>query len=169
MASGGPGRTAPPDVDLEYDPKSLAGPLDPKEVEQAERFVGMRFDPDWVAHLAQFNGGKPGKREFELGKNVKVVTRFLPIVPGFATDHQGHGAMDVRAVRIRIEDRLHDRLVPFVALYPGDYLCFEYAGPGRPRVVFWDHERSRPGKPYTEPVAESFADFLPRLHRGENA
>lgn len=169
MATGGGGRGAPVEVDLEYDPRSLAGPLDPKEVEQAERFVGMRFDPDWVAHLALYNGGKPGKRNFDLGDNVKTLTRFLCIVPNFAGDREGHGAFDVRAVRIRIEDRLHDRLVPFAALYPGDYLCFDYAGPGRPRVVLWDHEKSRPGQPHTEPVADSFTAFLQMLYRAPGA
>jgi hypothetical protein len=169
MATGGRGRGTPVEVDLEYDPRSAAGPLDPQEVEQAERFVGMRFDPDWVAHLTRVNGGKPGKRNFDFGDNVKTVTRLLCIVPDFAGQREGHGAFDVRAVRIRIEDRLHDRLVPFAALFPGDYLCFDYAGPGRPRVVLWDHEKSRPGAPHTDPVAESFTAFLQMLYRAPGA
>ena len=164
MASGESGARPPAEIDLEYDPQSLAGPLDPEQVSQAERLVGMRFDPDWLAHLARFNGGKPGKRNFALWRNVKVVTRFLGIVPHYLAK-EPPGVYDVRSVRLRIEDRLHERLVPFAALYPGDYLCFDYEGPGRPRVVLWDHEKSRPGQPHTEPVAPSFAAFLAMLHR----
>jgi hypothetical protein len=36
-------------------------------------------------------------------------------------------------------------------------------------VVLWDHEKSRPGAPHTDAVAESFTAFLQMLYRAPGA
>jgi hypothetical protein len=62
-----------------------------------------------------------------------------------------------------ILDRLNDYLVPFAELFAGNFLCFDYEGGGRPKVVVWRHEDSRDESPYTEFVAANFDEFLTKL------
>ena len=148
-------------VNLEFDPKTSAGPLDPAFVERTEEMIGLSFDKDWIAFLSRQNGGVPRKQYFPLGKNVKVVERFLPMVDVAVNPEAAE--YDVGAVWSQIEDRLTENLVPFAAIFPGDFLLFEHQASGPPKVVWWMHERSRRRQPYTEPVADSFDDFLRML------
>jgi hypothetical protein len=59
-----------------------------------------------------------------------------------------------------ISDRLNIYLLPFAAVANGDFLCFDYENELPPSVVLWVQELSEEDAPYTEPVADTFSDFL---------
>jgi hypothetical protein len=165
-----PATKKPPVGPLRYEPDSFAGPLDRAHVAAVGASLGRRFDPDYLRHLARYHGGVPGKRFFPTANNVKVIERFLCMIPDPVADER-HGWHDVEVVFDQLEDRLGDDeetyLVPFAALFGGDFLCFDYRSGDPPRVVAWDHEASEPGKPATEEVAAGFAEFLKTLRDDE--
>lgn len=58
-----------------------------------------------------------------------------------------------------------ENLIPIASLFAGNFLCLDYRkSRSDPTVCYWDHEQSLPFAAYTEPVAESFTEFLHMLH-----
>jgi hypothetical protein len=147
---------------LEFERGTVAGPFSKAYVQTTQEMVNLQFAPDFLAFLEAHNGGIPKRRYFKMGSNQKVIDRFLSLVPNYS-DNPEFGPYDIGVVWTQIEDRLNDSLVPFAALYAGDFLCFDSSGGGKPRVVFWDHERSDEGNPFTKPVADDFQQFLSML------
>jgi hypothetical protein len=146
---------------LGFEPETSAGKFTARYVRSTEEMINRRFTPAFLAFLKEHNGGVPKARYFKLGRNVKVVDAFLSLVPDYENDPLGQ--LDIGVVWSQIEDRLNDSLVPFAALFPGDFLCFDHKGTRKPRVVLWDHERSDQRGPVTTPVADDFEQFLGML------
>lgn len=154
--------------DLGYDPASLVGPLDMGRVISFQNYISganeqeLRFDAAYLRHLAKYHGGVPKKRWFysEIG-NDYVIERFLNFIDPESDDVLG--GYNVGVTWGMILDRLNDYLIPFALLFAGNFLCFDYEGGGRPRVVVWRHEDSRDESPYTELVAANFDEFLTKL------
>ena len=156
------------EINLDYEPGSCAGPLSTISVPLIEKVAGSRLDPMYLRQLQICNGGVPRKRYFPVPGNSKVIDRFLCIIDDYR-DNEKHGPYDVDVVYTQIEDRLGDNQVPFATLFGGDFLLFEDEGGSVPRVVVWDHERSREGNPVTLPVADSFTSFLSLLYGDDEA
>lgn len=154
--------------DLGYDPSSLSGPLDLRRVEQVQNYFcesiePMEFDKSYLRHLTKFHGGVPRRRCFMSVKgNDYVIERFLNFID--PKSDQTRGQYNVEVTWGLILDRLNDYLVPFAELFAGNFLCFDYEGGDRPKVVVWRHEDSREDHPVTELVASNFDDFLTKLY-----
>lgn len=150
-------------TELEWQPQSGAGPVSQSEIAFTERVYEFHFDPAYLRLLEQCNGGISKQNCFAVPGNIKVIERFLCVI-----DHVGenprHGINDMGVVITQIEDRLSEFMVPFAALFAGDYLCFDFETSDPPKIVVWDHERSRPGVPVTIPLADDFASFLSLLY-----
>jgi hypothetical protein len=155
-------------IDLDYDPASYAGEFSEDEMRAFEQWLQkcrspqIRFDPEYLQHMRSHHGGIPRMRYFQAQKGTsQVIIRFLNFLPeeanGPLVQYRVEGTWGL------IEDRLGTFLIPFAELFGGDMLCFDYSTTGNPGVVFWDHERSREGRPYTEPVASNFTHFLSML------
>ena len=151
---------------LEFIPGTEIGEFDEEFVKKTETMINLKFPPDFVEFLKKHNGGALKQRYFKLDSNVKVLETFLAVVP----DYKNHprGELDIGVVWTWIEDRLNDYLLPFAAVYPGDYLCFDYENSDPPKVVLWIHDQSEENEPATEPVAGSFAQFLGMLTDDKN-
>lgn len=146
---------------IDFLPGTIAGPLDDGELRATEDLLGRPLDPGFVAFLRRTNGGAPVQRRFPLGKNVKVIERFLCVVPR-TPENAAYAEYHVGAVWSQIVDRLMGQ-VPFAALFPGDFLCFDY-NQGEPLpIVLWNHDRSREDRPDLTPVARSFGELLDLL------
>lgn len=152
-------------ITLEFVPKTSAGKLSKKYVRETEAMIGLNFEYTFLKFLEKNNGGVPKKRYFKLGNNTKVVDCFLCLIE----DYQEHpkGDTDIGVVWSQIEDRLNDYLVPFAALFAGDFLCFDYKKEGAPKIVMWDHEKSEEDTPKTYLVAKNFNEFLDMLFDDE--
>jgi hypothetical protein len=159
------------DIDLDYDPSTLVGPLDTDELEEFERFLEesgqpIQFDPAYLAHLSKFHGGVPAKRCFETAEGQHhVIERFLNFLD--PKKDETLGWYNVNVTWSQMEDRLNEFLIPFATLFGGDMLCFDYEAGGRPAVVVWLHEESSEDHPATSFVAADFDAFLRTLHKCE--
>jgi hypothetical protein len=122
---------------------------------------------DW---LSAANGAVPRERVFIQGNRERLIERFLPILDDPGGD-EVHGQYDIAVVATQLDTRLSDRgdrvglvLIPFAALFAGDFVCLDYrAGGPEPSVGVWDHELSEDFAPHVETVAASFTEFLQRL------
>jgi hypothetical protein len=156
------------DADLGYDPASLAGPLDMNKVlETQNSFQGhgmtIEFDPAYLRHLSRHHGGAPRKRCFKSSEGVEYVIEYFLNFVDYKKDNK-LGWYNVGVTWGLIMDRLNDYLIPFAALFAGDFLCFDYEKASRPSVVVWLHEESRQDHPVTEYVAANFDEFLTKLY-----
>lgn len=155
-------------VNLEFDPLSCVGSVGYKEIAHTERAYEFHFDPAYIRLLEQCNGGVPKKRYFPVPGNIKVIERFLCMIDDVRADER-HGRNDMGVVTTQIEDRLNEYMVPFATLFAGDYLCFDAEESDPPKIVVWNHERSREGSPVTLPVADTFSEFLSLLYGDDEA
>ena len=113
----------------------------------------------FVDYCSEYNGGVPIQNRIEVGDDRTVVERFLCFIEDYKSDPSA-GLFDVGVVWSQIEDRLGEHLLPFAALFAGDYLCFDTSSNTGEAVVVWDHERSWTDSPVTTEVADTFAEFL---------
>jgi hypothetical protein len=146
---------------LKFKTNVNAGKFGDDYVADTEEGVGHKLPPDFLELLRQHNGGIPERKFFRLGNNVKVIDQFLALVPDY--EDSAYGDLDIGVIYTLIEDRLNENLVPFCLIFPGDYLCFDYAAGEPPKVVLWIHDRSEENKPATVPVADNFEQFLSML------
>lgn len=153
--------------DLSYDPTTLLGPVERSRITEFEDYlatgdVAMPLDAAYLSHIVRFHGGIPGRRTCTTSSGrQKVIERFLNFV-----DYKSEpeiGWYNVEVTWSQLADRLGDFLLPFAALFGGDFLCFDYSAPGRPRVVVWLHEESRIGEPSIDHVACDFDELLESL------
>jgi hypothetical protein len=148
-------------VPIDFVPGSVGEPLEDAELRETEDLIGRALPARFVELLRRTNGGVPVQRYFSLGDNVKVVERFLCVVRR-CPENEATAEYHVGAAWSQVVDRLMGQ-VPFAALFPGDFLCFDY-NQGEPLpVVWWNHDKSREDRPHLTPVAPSLAEFLKML------
>lgn len=78
------------------------------------------------------------------------------------------GQYETSVVIAQIEDRLTDdedqigtSVIPFAALFGGDFLCLDFRGSSTsPSIVLWSHDESDELDPVTYKVVDSFGGFL---------
>lgn len=148
-------------------PRTAAGKVDRQHASDTEDLMELEFPDEFLRFLDRHNGGVPRARHFRLGKNVKVVERFLALVKRYRTHPLG--PFDIGVVWSSIEDRLNEFLMPFAVVYPGDFLCFDFTEHDDPPVVLWVHDRSSEDAPHLVPVADDFRAFLSGLFDAEAA
>ena len=69
------------EVDLNYDPSSLCGPVDMRVAHFLEEYRGYKLDPSYLHHLRKWHGGIPGKQYFDAEDGVTYrIGRFLTLV-----------------------------------------------------------------------------------------
>jgi hypothetical protein len=157
------------EIDIPYEPDSFANSFSEQEFTKFEAYLardaaGFHFDPAYTEHLKSYHGGVPVKKFVSTkAGSTRRIERFLNFVDTHAERNAAYAQYNVNVVWSNIEDRLGPYLVPFVELSGGDFLCFDFADPSRQSVVLWSHELSNEDEPYTEPVADSFVDFLSML------
>lgn len=131
-----------------------------------EKYCRATLPPDFVEFLQYGNGGQPKKSVIPYKNGNLVIERFLPLMDEPDSDEL-NGQYDMSVVETQIGERLTDdpdligcKIIPFAALFAGDFLCFDYREDEKnPRVVVWDHEQSEEFSPYVELVAASFTDL----------
>ncbi len=159
------------EADLNYDPATLLHPFSAQSVTNFEKwlhdsgYLNIHFEKQYLDHVRRFQGGVPGKRHFQTTKGTKhVIERFLNFLPKGADPVMEQ--FNVESVWCALSDRMGLYLMPFAELAFGDELCFNFEHPGRPQIVVWFHELSRPDQPYFEVVSDTFDDFLSMLADG---
>jgi len=152
-----------------YESGSIAPHFSEIEMDSLRRHVKIdyhdfEFDPAYVAHIREFNGGRLITNYFRTAQG-----RWFPIdrVLNFSDHHRiqdrSINELNVNAMWSAIGDRLTIYQFPFAVLRGGDFLCFDYEHGFPPQVVLWYHEGSEEGSPRTEFVASNFREFLDGL------
>ncbi len=149
--------------ELEFEPGTDAGKLDADYVKAKEEMIGWEFPPEFIEFLKVQNGGVPKKKYFRIGDKTKVLERFLCLAADYETNK--FGDYDIGVVWSDILDRLNDYLVPFAAVFAGDFLCFDYEDEESEtvKIVLWNHELSDYDEPQTTFVANGFNELLRML------
>ena len=157
-------------MSIEIKQGTAAEPLRMERAESVARMVENDFPDSWIEFLKQNNGGVPRAKYFEVGENQKVLTFFLCLDSDYRESPTGE--TDIGVVWSQIEDRLNEYLVPFAAVFGGDFLCFDFEGEDEepldvPKIVVWNHDLSEEDEPVTDFVADDFETFLTMLSEGE--
>ena len=145
-------------------------PLKPpsgQTISSFEAYCRAKLPLDFLEFLSYGNGGKPLKNIFSHAKNECLIERFLPLTDDPESDAIS-GQYDIAVVETQIGERLATSsdqlgcaLIPFAALFGGDFLCFDYrVNKASPAVVVWDHNQSDEFSPHTTFVAISFTKLL---------
>jgi hypothetical protein len=153
------------ELKIEMLPGTDAGKLDANYIDETEDMMELEFTPDFLEFLEHHNGGVPKKQFFNLGENTKLVERFLCLFADVQNNVE-FGQFDIGVIWTQIGDRLSEFQMPFAAVYPGDFLCFDFEpaeDDEKPTVVLWIHDESYEDHPVTLPVADTFEQFLGML------
>jgi hypothetical protein len=150
------------ELKIEMEPGTDAGELDEAYIDETEDLMELEFTPEFLEFLENHNGGVPKKQYFKLGDNTKIVERFLCIYADVQKNPE-FGQFDIGVVWTQIGDRLSEFQMPFAAVYPGDFLCFDFEPADEPTIVLWVHDLSYEDHPVTTPVADTFEQFLGML------
>lgn len=117
------------------------------------------FDSAYVDFLRDFNGCAPVKCGV---KAAGGATYFIENFGHFAASEFGEAQKQYSVVQMFDDaaNSLGQSLVPFAVTPFDDLVCFDYKPAGRPHIVVWSCELSKPGKPQVDFVSESFDEFL---------
>lgn len=151
---------------LSFQEGTLVEPFDESELRAFEKWLhasgydSIRFDAVYLEFLERYHGGSPVQRYFRTERGTQhVLARFLNYLPSGSTNPLEQ--YNAESIWSAVSDRMGLFLIPFGELFAGDYVCFDHKAKGRPRIVVWFHEESKPGEePTTEFVADSFEEFL---------
>lgn len=140
-----------------------------KEMESMKRMFRLDlpefdFDPAYVDFISKYNGVKPVNRYFRTtsGKCLPI-DKFLNYGNLDLLTERSQKDLNANVIWTLISDRLNIYLLPFAAVANGDFLCFDYKNGAPPSVVLWVQELSEEDSPYTEPVADTFEEFVCEL------
>ncbi len=81
-----------------------------------------------------------------------------------------NGWYDIEVVLSQIDTRLTDNedlvganVIPFAALFTGDFVCLDFSNGNNSSVIVWFHEESDDFNPVTVKVANNLNDFFGML------
>ena len=152
---------------------SFLGRPSTKAISSVEREYRMTLPEDYLHFLETYNGAIPEDLCVDVDGNQRLIVRFLAILDHpVAARHGEAGWYDISVTMAQIGARLCEeedkdqiglKLIPFAALFGGDYLCLDFrADATAPSVAYWDHS-SPDFQPRTIRVARSFSDFCAGL------
>ncbi|MDP1509333.1 SMI1/KNR4 family protein [Paenibacillus sp. SEL3] len=150
--------------------ESIIFPLpDSNLIMRVEENFEIKFPNDFINFISKNNGAIPITRFFEYKSNRYVVDRFLCLLdnPG---EHD-KGMYDIKVVFSQLDERILSdgditgaELVPFAALFAGDFVCLDFSeSKTDPVICIWYNEESDEYDPVTEKIADNVNSFLDML------
>lgn len=149
---------------------SIILPLpDDEVISSFEEYCGVELPEEYKEFLKLNNGAIPQTNTFNYGGREYLIERFLCLLE-YPESDETHGWYDLEVVLSQIDTRLTDNenlvganIIPFAALFAGDFVCLDFRDNKKPSISVWFHEESDDFKPVTIKVADSFAAFLKML------
>jgi cell wall assembly regulator SMI1 len=136
----------------------LPRPAANHEVESLEREWGVKLPADYKTVAMEHQGMTPIPYVIDVGTGDAVVCELLTL----SRDEKRPNHSMSHTYRL-IKPLVPAGIYPFAGTGNGDFICFDYrASPESPSVVFYFAELT--GEEAVYPIAESFTDFLSRLH-----
>lgn len=145
-----------------------------KLIAETEDYLSVKFPKDFISFLKKHNGAVPNEKEFDFRGHGYCVETFLNILEDYKSTP--YGWYDMTVVATQLEDRLVTEfsddlygveIVPFAALFAGDFVCFDYRDGQdneNPPVCIFYHEESYDMNPYVLRLADNFSEFLEMLY-----
>lgn len=138
-------------------------------IKRVEESFEIKFPVDFIDFIFKYNGAIPITRFFQYKSNRYVVDRFLCLLdnPG----ESDSGMYDIKVVFSQLDERIISdgdstgaELVPFAALFAGNFVCLDYSeNKTNPTICIWNNEDSGEFEPVTEKIANNINDFLGML------
>ncbi|MFP7223347.1 SMI1/KNR4 family protein [Priestia filamentosa] len=136
---------------------------------RVEKSFEVKFPIDFINFLLNTNGAIPITKFFKGQFNTYVIDRFLCLVDN-PRNHRS-GMYDIKVVLTQLDERIVSdedatgaELIPFVALFAGDFVCLDYReSKTNPSVCIWHNEDSGDFEPAIKKVAENVSDFINML------
>lgn len=140
-----------------------------KRIESFEDYCGIKLPTEFKDFLRQSNGAIPETNVFLYNDRGYVVERFLCLLDEPQSDDV-NGWYDIEVVLSQVDTRLTDdedlvgaNIIPFAALFAGDFVCLDFRSGNTPSVLVWFHEESEDFNPVTVEVAKSINEFFDML------
>lgn len=140
-----------------------------ERIESFEDYCRIKLPEEFKDFLREFNGAIPVTNIFYHNGRKYMVERFLCLIDEPQSDDL-NGWYDIQVVLSQIDTRLIDNenlvganIIPFAALFAGDFLCLDFRSSDNPSVVVWFHEESDDFNPVTVEVAKSINEFFGML------
>jgi len=154
---------------MKYEPGSHAGELDDETLSETwdhlldgeEDPTVPEFNEETLSFFRAVNGIAPTNTSVN---QVRIV-RFLNFCNDYLSTNVAIAKWHIVRNRRWIADRLDPLVIPIAELAHGDYLCLDFADSPAPRVIRWDHERSRPGNPQYHRVSPNLAAFVAAINQ----
>lgn len=128
------------------------------EVEALEQEWGISFPGDYKRVVMEHQGMTPTPYAIDIGRSNNVICELMTV----SVDEQQR-SYAMRHVYPLIKNLVPAGIYPFAGTGTGDYMCFDYrASATAPKVVFYFTDFL--GEEALYPVADSFTDFLSKLH-----
>jgi len=128
------------------------------EVEALEQEWGISFPDDYKRVVMEHQGMSPNPCVLDLGRSNTAVSELLTL--RMDPSRRSYAMLHVYSL---IKNLVPAGIYPFAGTGTGDYLCFDYRSSATaPKVVFYFTEAL--GEDALYPVADSFTDFLSKLH-----
>jgi len=149
---------------------SIILPLpDDEVISSFEEYCRVELPKEYKEFLKVNNGAIPQTNIFNYGGREYLIERFLCLLES-AESEETFGWYDLEVVLSQIDTRLTDdenlvgaNIIPFAALFAGDFVCLDLRDNKKPSILVWFHEESDDLKPVTIKVAENFVEFLKML------
>lgn len=133
-------------------------PVPSGELKQLEHQLGIAFPKAYKEVASQYQGMTPHPAVFNVGRGTNAVNVLLTIIE----DTQWRTYSIMRAYEA-VKPHVPSGVYPFASTPGGEYLCFDYRESSeQPKVTLVTVEM------FIYPVADSFTDFMARLHDGED-
>ena len=146
----------------------LPAPSDQRILE-FESNCRITLPEEFKKFIKEYNGAVPETKVFFDGRSERMVERFLSLLDDFKSDDV-NGWYDIEVVLSQIDTRLGDdedligyNVIPFAALFAGDFVCLDCRKSGIAPVVVWFHEESDDFSPVFSTVAASVTEFFEML------
>jgi hypothetical protein len=133
-------------------------------------YFGIKWPTDYLQFISRYNGGEPVSANISVGKAIRAIEFFLPILDDFK-DPNLPGWRDLDVVISTLDERLTEdenetgnKVLPIAAIFAGDFICLDFRNnTASPGIVLWEHERSISFKPSYIFVANTFDEFLEQI------
>jgi len=142
--------------------------LKPKDIDEIEKTVSLKFPEEYRKHLLKYNGGQCSPNEFSFIENGKktnsCVDWFLAIYDGEYDNLSDY----IKTYKLD-EKRLPADIIPIANDPGGNLICISCGKEDNGAIYFWDHEKEvdysvSGDDDYSNLflIANSFKDFLDR-------
>ncbi|MED1436630.1 SMI1/KNR4 family protein [Bacillus mycoides] len=155
---------------MKINKESIIYPIPDKDlITRVEENFEIKFPVDFTDFILKNNGAIPITRFFKYKSNRYVVDRFLCLLDN--PDENDRGMYDIKVVFSQLDERIVSdedstgaELVPFAALFAGNFVCLDYSeSKTNPTICIWYNEDSSEFEPVTEKIADNVNDFLSML------